>query len=93
MLELRKDEEVGTLTELIRRQGYYQGIRLGMTEVCCQFFRQARIRKEADIISGILDPDIIDEMSRFYNRYGNLSDKKMAEHLIKESEYLIGIWD
>ena len=36
--------------------------------------------------------DMLDEIDRFYRKYGKLSEEKIAQHLIAESEYLIGLY-
>lgn len=90
------EEEHGGIKMLFEEEyerGYREGMRLG---ICISIVRMVRKLsrkhgKEKTMRLLELEEDIYDELMRFFEKYNGLSARKIAEHIVAESEYLIGI--
>lgn len=86
MLERQEDERSDSLYDIAYSRGYYLGYRIGRIE--CEI----RICKKLDLLAkNCINPkDIADyeDLLHFMERYKSLSTEKIAEHIIKESEFM-----
>ena len=75
---------------------YYDGMCANYRKATTEFMYRLYLRKDSVSLETkkLLDEhrEIMDEIDRFYRKYGELSEEKMAQHLITESEYLIGLY-
>lgn len=71
---------------------YGYGMRVGKCESDLTLFRNKSEWLSEDKKKKYLSPDVYLELQRFHEKYGNLPLKTMTTRLLKESEFLIGIF-
>jgi len=69
-------------------RGYYCGKRMGLIEATCSLYKEGLASKDEGLLS-IFKDDTREELDRFFKQYGSISYNKLAEHIMRESEFMI----
>ena len=66
------------------QRGYFNGIRLGITIGLIKNYRRFIAEDQLFILRMLYKDDVISEIGRFHEIYGNIDSRKMAEHIIQD---------